>query len=101
MGFEKGYDGLDGVELVINRRCGASEVVDLIDLQEDGLNDVVSNELKHGVPEMVHEVLFPTREEVIDDNDAVAAGDETVDEVASDEPGTAGDHDSQGLPFEA
>lgn len=101
MRLDKGYDGLDGVELVMNRRCGASKVVDLIDLQEDGLNDVVSNELEPGVTEMMHEVLFPAREEIVNDNDAVTAGDETVNKVTSDEPCTTADNDSEGLPSEA
>ena len=97
----KGYDGLDWVKLVVDGGGGAGEVVDLVDLEEDGLDDVVADELEAGVGEVMHEVLLPAREEVVDDDDAVPAGEKLVYEVASDESGAASDHDSQGLLADA
>lgn len=87
---EKGYDGLDGIELVMHRGSRASQMVDLVNLQEDGLNDVVPNELEIGVSEMVKQVLFPSREEIINDDNAIASLDQTVHQVAPDEPGPTG-----------
>jgi len=68
-------------------------VIDLIHLQQNRLNDVVSDELEPRVPEQVHQVLFSSGEEIVDDNDVVAARDELVDEVAPDEARAAGDDD--------
>ncbi len=68
-------------------------MVDLVDLEQERLDDVVSNELEPRVTEMVHHVLFSSGEEVIDDDHAVATLDQTVDEVGPDETGTACDYD--------
>ena len=68
-------------------------MVDLVDLEEDGLDDVVADELEAGVGEVVREVLLASREEVVDDDDVVPAGEELVDEVAAHEAGAASDND--------
>ena len=76
---------------------GAGEVVDLVDLEEDGLDDIVADELEARVGEVVRDVFLAAREEVVDDDDAVPAGEELVHEVAADEAGAAGDDHPQGL----
>jgi len=88
-----GLDGLDGVELVMNGGSGASQVVDLVNLQEDGFNDVVPNQFEVGVPHVMQHVLFSSSEEVIHHDHAVASFQETVHQVASNETGSAGHHD--------
>lgn len=70
-------------------------MVDLIDLEKNRFNDVVANELEPRVPEEVHEVVLPPGEEIVNDDDVVAARDELVDEVAADEAGPAGDDDPE------
>ena len=50
---ERGLDGLDGVVLVVRGRSGAGEMVDLVDLDEEGLDDVVPDHLKVGVTDPV------------------------------------------------
>jgi len=42
--------------------------------------------------ERVREVLAPAAGEVVNHRDAIASGDERVDQVRSDEAGAAGDH---------
>ena len=39
-----GFDGLDGVKLVMGRRSGASKVIDLIDFQSNSLGNVMDME---------------------------------------------------------
>ena len=97
----KGYDCLDGVVLVVDGRRRAGEVVDLVDLEQDGLDDVVADHLEVGVGEVVHDVVLAAGEEVVDDDDAVAALEEAVDEVAADEAGAAGDEHAERLALEA
>lgn len=69
----------------MDRGGGASQVVDLVDFKEKWLNDVVSYELKSGVTKMVHHVLFPSSEEIINDNHAIPSLDQTVHQVGPDE----------------
>ena len=89
----KGYDRFDWVELVMHRGGRTSQVVDLINLQKYRFDDVVSNELEPGVPKMVDQVIFPTSEEIINDDHAVTPSNQTVNEVATNEPGPTGNHD--------
>uniref|UniRef100_A0A0A9DQA8 Uncharacterized protein n=1 Tax=Arundo donax TaxID=35708 RepID=A0A0A9DQA8_ARUDO len=83
----KGYDRLDRIVLVVHRRRRAREVVDPVDLEEDGLNDVVAEQLEPGVPEGVRDVLLPPGEEVVDHDHAIPLLQEPVHEVAAHEPG--------------
>lgn len=50
---ERGLDGLDGVVLVVRGGGGAGQVVDLVDLDEEGLDDVVPDHLEVGVTDPV------------------------------------------------
>ncbi|BAS71812.1 Os01g0315850, partial [Oryza sativa Japonica Group] len=96
-----GYDGLDGVVLVVHGASGAGEVVDLVDLEQDGLDDVVADHLESRVGEVVRHVVLAPREEVVDDDHAVAALHQAVHEVAPDEPGAARDEHPQRAAAEA
>lgn len=84
----------------MNRGGRTSQVVDVINLQEDGLDDVVSNELELGVPKMVGQVILPPREEIVNDDHAVSPGNQAVHQVAAHEPGPTRDHDPQALPHQ-
>jgi hypothetical protein len=50
---ERGLDGLYGVVLVVRGRCGTGEMVDLVDLDEEGLDYVVPDHLEVGVTDPV------------------------------------------------
>ena len=50
---ERGLDGLDRVVLVVRGRSGTCQVVDLVDLDEEGLDDVVPDHLEVGVTDPV------------------------------------------------
>ena len=97
----KGYNSLDGVELVMDRGGRASQVIDLVNLEEKWLNDVVSDQLESGVPEMVHHVLFPSCEKIINDNHAVTTLHQTVHQVRPDETCSSSDHDPFPLSLQA
>lgn len=84
----------------MNRGGRASEVVDLIDLEEEWFDDVVADQLEPRVSEMVHNVLLAPREEVVDDDHAIPSRDQAVHEVAPDEPRPTGDHDPKTLPLQ-
>ncbi|KAF0897462.1 hypothetical protein E2562_037360 [Oryza meyeriana var. granulata] len=61
------------VVLVMCGRCGAHEVIDLVDLKQDGLNDIVAEQLEPMVPEVVRDVLPPPAHSAGDD-DATRCG---------------------------
>ncbi|KAK3017638.1 hypothetical protein RJ639_003230 [Escallonia herrerae] len=63
-----------------------SEMVDLINLQQQRLDDVVSDELKPRVPKMVHHIFLLADEEVVDNDHVLTPFDQMVHQVALDEP---------------
>ena len=75
-------------------------MVDLINLKEEWLNDVVSDELEPRVSEMVHHVLFPSGEEIVHHNHAVSPPNQPVHQVAPHEPSSSGHHYPQPLPLQ-
>uniref|UniRef100_A0A2P2M447 Uncharacterized protein n=1 Tax=Rhizophora mucronata TaxID=61149 RepID=A0A2P2M447_RHIMU len=87
-----GLDSLDRIELIMDRRCGASQVVDLINFQQNRLDDIVSNELKSRIPKQMHQVFFPSGEKVINHDNLIPARDQLIHEMAADKPGPTGNH---------
>ena len=90
-------DRLDRVVLVVHRRRGAGQVVDLVDLGEERLADVVPQQLEARMVEQVLDVVPPAGEEVVQADDVVALGQQPVAEMRADEAGAAGDEDSHGV----
>jgi len=76
-----GFDGLDGVVLVMDGRGRAGEVVDFVDFERDGVYDVVADELEIGFGEEVCDIGFLAGEEVIEADEIVALCDEAVAEM--------------------
>lgn len=60
----------------------------------------MSNQFESGIAEVVHEILLPPGEEIVDDNHAVAPRHQAIHEVAADESGAAGDHDAEALALQ-
>ena len=58
---DRGLDRLDGVLLVVDGRGRAGQVVDLVHLDEQGVDDVVADELEIGVREEMPDVVLATR----------------------------------------
>jgi hypothetical protein len=55
--LERRLDRLDGVVLVVRGRGRAGQVVDLVDLDHEGLDDVVPDELEVGVADPVRDLV--------------------------------------------
>lgn len=75
-------------------------MVDLVYFQQDGLDDVVADELEPGVSEMLQQVLFPAGEEVIDHYYTVAPSYQPVHQMAPHEPGSPGHQYPQPLSLQ-
>lgn len=91
---ETSLDGLDWVVLVMDWRGRASEVEDLINLEEDWLDDVMSDEFKVGAADEVSDIFLAASEEVVKADDMVATVDEEFTEVGADKAGTTSDEDT-------
>ena len=74
-------------------RCRASEIKNLVNLDEERVGDVVAQKLKLLVTEEVLDVAPRASEEVVDAEDLAAALKETLCEVRPEEAGAAGDED--------
>ncbi|KAM0954390.1 hypothetical protein DsansV1_C01g0010531 [Dioscorea sansibarensis] len=94
------YDRLDGIELVMNRRSRASEVIDLIDLEKQWLDNVMADQLEVRVSEVMHNVLLPPREEVINNDDAITSRHQPIHEMATHKPRPTGNHDPKPLTLQ-
>lgn len=81
----------------MHRGRRASQVVDLVDLEQDLLDDVVADELEVGPADEVGDVGSRAREEVVEADDVVSPFDEERAEVGADEAGAARDDDAIGL----
>ncbi len=66
-------------------------MVNLIYLQQNGLRDVMSDKRKVGMMQPMLYVCFPPGEEVIEDDDFVTVGHESIDEVGAYEAGSSCD----------
>ncbi|VFQ85853.1 unnamed protein product [Cuscuta campestris] len=82
----------------MNGGSRASQVVDLIDLEQNGFDNIMANELESGIPKMVHHVLLPPREEIVNDDDIIASLHQLIDQMAPDEPCPSGDHNAHPPP---
>ena len=83
--------GFDRVVLVVDRRCRAGEVVNLLDFGHIGVDDVVADDFEVGVFQQMADVALVSREVVVDADDVVALFKQAFTQVGTDESGTTGD----------
>ncbi len=69
-------------------------MVDLINFQKNGLDDVMADELEIGLIQKVSDVVFASSEEVIKADDVIAAVDEVFAQVATYKSSSAGDQNT-------
>lgn len=75
-------------------------MVDLIDFKQERLNDVVADEFKPRVSKVVHHVLLPPGEEIVNHDHTVASRHQPIHQVRPDETGSAGDNDPEPLSLD-
>jgi hypothetical protein len=72
-------------------RGWTGKIVDLVYLEQNGFNDIVTDQLKARVIEEWKDVLAPAGEEVVEANDIMAFADQTLTKMRANKAGTAGD----------
>ena len=87
---------LDRVKLVVRRRGGAGQVVDLVDLELERVDHVVAHQLEVGAAVEVGNVALAAGKKVIEANDVVAVFEQAVAEVGTQKAGAAGDKNTHG-----
>jgi hypothetical protein len=70
---------------------GAGEVVDAIYLELEGVDHVVTDELKAGISNEMLDIGLASSEEVVEADDVMSLLNEAIAEVGTKESGTAGD----------
>ncbi len=89
-----GLGRLHGVELVVDGRGRAGQVVDLVDLDVERKADVVAHQLEVRVIEQVRDVAPASGEEIVDAEHVVAFLQQEGAKVRAEETGAAGDEDA-------
>ncbi|KAK3016094.1 hypothetical protein RJ639_006338 [Escallonia herrerae] len=89
---KKGYDSLDRIVLVMNGRGGAGQVINLVHFQQNRLHHIVPNQLEPGVPKVVHHVLLPPGEKIINDNHIITPSNQLINQMGPHKSGATGHH---------
>lgn len=74
----------------MRRRCRAGQVIDLVDLEVDGLNDVVGDDAESIEALEGRDIAPQARREVIEANDLVPGAEKQLAKMRAQKAGTAG-----------
>ncbi|KAK6937373.1 hypothetical protein RJ641_030881 [Dillenia turbinata] len=85
----------------MNRRGRASEMVDLIDFQQKGLNNIMPNQFKPRIPKMMHNIFLPSREKIVNNNHTVSSCNQSIHQMTPHESSAASHHNPQPLALQA
>ena len=78
----------------MNWRSRASEIEDLVNLDKEGVGDVVAQQLEALVVEEVLDITSGASKEIVDAEPLVAAFEQPIGEMRAEEAGAARDEDS-------
>ncbi|KAK6941009.1 hypothetical protein RJ641_030540 [Dillenia turbinata] len=84
----------------MNRRGGASKMVDLIDFQQKRLNNIMPNQFKPRIPKMMHNIFLPSRKKIVNNNHTVSSCNQSIHQMAPHKSSAAGHHNSQPLTLQ-
>jgi hypothetical protein len=82
---------LDGIELIVARRCRAGQIVNLIHLQPDRLNHIVPHQIKIRPVEQMRDVGLLACEKIVQADHIVFKLDQTLAQVRTQKAGAARD----------
>ena len=83
------------IALVVDGRCGTSEVVNFVDLDVEGEGNVMAQQLEVGMSDEMRDVVLGPRKEIVDADDVVTTGQETLAEVRPQEAGASGNQSTR------
>src|SRR5205807_2038265 len=88
---DAGLGRLHRIELVMDRRRRASQVVDLVDLDKQRMGHVVAHRLEMRVAQQMGDVVFAAGEVIVDAQYVVAASEQPLAQMRAEKSGATGD----------
>ena len=88
--MDAGLGRLDRIELIMNGRCRAGQIVDLIDFDVQGKGNVVPKQFKIRPAEQAFDILFLPGKIIVHAKDVIAGINQGPAQVGSKKTGTAG-----------
>ena len=73
----------------MDRRGRTGQMVNLIDFDKKGMNDIVANEFKKGIPKKVPNVISASREKVVYAENVISIIQQIVTQMTADKTGSA------------
>ena len=86
-----GLQSLHWIELVVDRRCRARQIVNLIDLDIERQRNITAHNLETPIGQQMFDVLPPAGIKIVDAEHLVAVGKKPFAEMRADKSGTSGD----------
>jgi hypothetical protein len=86
--------GLHGIELVVDRRRRARQIVDFVDFYIQRKRHIVTHQLEEVVAQQPLDVLFRAGEEIVDGQNFVAVVDQALAKMRADEARAPGHQDT-------
>ena len=86
-----GLGGLDGIELIMDRRGRAGEIVDLVDLDIERKRDVVAHQLERLMVEQMGDVAPRAGEKIVDAEHVVSGMQKPFAQMRAEKARAAGD----------
>ncbi|KAL8125906.1 hypothetical protein AgCh_013273 [Apium graveolens] len=73
-------------------------MIDLINLQQNWLNNIMSNQFKPMVAKMMHYIILASRKEIINNNNIIPSGNQVINQMTPNKSSTTSNHNPQPLP---
>ena len=82
--------------LIVRRRGGAGQVVNLIDLVFERLGHIVADQFEIGIAHEVGDVALPAGEKIVEADDFISLVEKSLAEMGPKKAGSAGDQNAHG-----
>jgi hypothetical protein len=92
--MHRGFGRLHRVVLVVDRRSGTGEIVDLVDLDIERKRHIVAQEFEARIGVEMVDIALRAGEEIVEAQHFVAFGKQPVRQVRAEEAGATGDKDT-------
>jgi hypothetical protein len=89
-----GLHRLDRIILVVRRGCRASEIINTVDLELEGIDHIMAYQFKAGIPHKMLDISLATGEEIVKADDFMPLFDEPIAKMGTEKSGSSGNEDT-------
>ena len=86
-----GFNRLNGILLIVDRRRGTCQIVNLIDFQIEGKGDIMADKLKMTVVHQMINIPLVSCEKIVNTDDIVSVLQKPLAEMGAEKTASAGD----------